>query len=74
MSFSYPKIIRKLFADEGKGETLNDAVLPSGLVKYNSAQSLTDSEKESARDNIDAQSKSDLETALNELITEFQGK
>lgn len=71
MSFSYPKLLRKLFTDDGKGNVLNDSILPSGLVKFNSSETLTDTEKETARTNIDAQSKSELETALEEIANEI---
>lgn len=69
---SYPKLYRDLFQDEGAGDKLNEAIMPDTVVKV-TEQTLSDSEKTQALTNIDAQSASELKTALEELIVEFGG-
>ena len=69
---TYPKIMTQIFDEEGGGSKIKEAILPSVAVKA-TAQSLTDSQKTQARTNIDAQSQSELKTALSELITSYGG-
>ncbi len=69
---TYPILLTKLFENDGGGDKLKEAVLPTVVVKA-SSQALTDSQKEQARTNIDAQSASDLQTALAELIESYGG-
>ncbi len=82
---TYPILLTKLFENNGGGDKLKEAVLPTVVVKA-SSQALTDSQKEQARTNIDAVSPtelsaavatkvstSELQTALSELITSYGG-
>ena len=69
---TYPKIMTQIFDEDGGGSKIKEAILPTVAIKATS-QSLTDSQKTQARTNIDAQSQSELETALSELITSYGG-
>ena len=69
---TYPKLMTTLFDNDGGGDKLKETILPTVAIKATS-QSLTDSQKTQARTNIDAQSQSELETALSELITSYGG-
>lgn len=68
----YPKLYRDLFQGEGAGDKLNESIIPDTVVKA-TKQSLTKDQKAQALANIDAQSASELKTALEELIVEFGG-
>lgn len=68
----YPKLYRDLFQDGGASNKLNEEIMPATVVKA-TEQTLSDSEKSQALVNIDAQSASELKTALEELIVEFGG-
>ena len=78
---AYPVTYRKLFESDGAGPKLRQDILPSvpeanlpaTYVKASASQSLTDGQKLQARTNIDAQSATELTTALSELITEYGG-
>lgn len=76
---SYPITYQKLFDNAGAGPKLREDIVPKTIarsnevVKYTEAQSLTTTNKTQARTNIDAQSASELTTALSELITEYGG-
>lgn len=69
---TYPKLMTQIFDEDGGGSKIKEAILPSVAVKA-TAQSLTDSQKTQARTNIDAQSQSELKTALSDLITAYGG-
>ena len=69
---TYPKLMTQIFDEDGGGSKIKEAILPTVAIKATS-QSLTDSQKTQARTNIDAQSQSELETALSELITSYGG-
>lgn len=69
---SYPKLYRDLYENDGAGSKLNESIMPDAVVR-GSAQTLSDNQKSQARTNIDAQSASELKTALEELIVEFGG-
>ena len=69
---TYPKIMTQIFDEDGGGSKIKEAILPTVAIKATS-QSLTDSQKTQARTNIDAQSQSELKTALSDLITAYGG-
>ena len=69
---TYPKIMTQIFDEDGGGSKIKEAILPTVAIKATS-QSLTDSQKSQARTNIDAQSQSELKTALSDLITAYGG-
>ena len=69
---TYPKLMTQIFDEDGGGSKIKEAILPTVAIKATS-QSLTDSQKSQARTNIDAQSQSELKTALSDLITAYGG-
>ena len=69
---TYPKLMTQIFDEDGGGSKIKEAILPTVAIKATS-QSLTDSQKTQARTNIDAQSQSELKTALSDLITAYGG-
>ena len=67
-----PVLLKKLFENEGAGKKLQEEIMPSTVVKA-TQQTFTSDQKNQALQNIDAQSASELKTALEELIVEFGG-